>query len=74
MMNGTWGHCKNCKYFASPADIPLGDEEAQCLHPELSRYSLAVFGACGCNVFELRAGLPASVEQPVGQPTASAAP
>jgi hypothetical protein len=29
MMNGTWGHCKNCKYFASPADIPLGDEEAR---------------------------------------------
>jgi hypothetical protein len=74
MMNGSWGHCKNCKYFASPADVPLGDEEARCLQPELSKYSLTVFGSCGCHGFDLRSGLPASVEQPFGQTVASAAP
>jgi len=63
MNDFTWGHCKNCKYFASPAVVPLEEEEARCLHPELSRYSLTVFGASGCCGFDLRSGLPASIEQ-----------
>jgi hypothetical protein len=64
MSDHKWGHCKNCKYFASPADVPLEEEEASCRHPDLSKYALAVFGACGCSGFDRRAGLPASVEQP----------
>lgn len=63
MKNGKWGHCKNCKYFASPAEVPLEDEEARCTQPKLAAYALTVFGACGCSAFELRSGLPASVEK-----------
>jgi len=57
MLNGAWGHCQRCKFFASPSRIPLEDEEAACEHPELARYELRVFGASGCNGFELRPGL-----------------
>jgi hypothetical protein len=64
MSDRKWGHCKNCKYFGSPADVPLEEEEASCLHPELSKFSLTVFGANGCRAFDLRSGLPASSEQP----------
>jgi hypothetical protein len=64
MADQKWGHCKHCKYFASPARIPLDAEEARCLHPVLSKYELEVFGASGCSGFELRPGLPADVEQP----------
>jgi hypothetical protein len=63
MSDGRWGHCKNCQHFGSPAHVPLEDEEARCLHPELSKYSLAVFGACGCSGFDLRTGLPATAEE-----------
>lgn len=59
-----WGHCQHCKYFASLARIPLASEEARCLQPELARYDLKVFGACGCKAFELRAGLSRDVEEP----------
>lgn len=64
MAERKWGHCKHCKYFSSPANVPLDAEEARCLHPELSQYELTVFGASGCNGFELRKGIPAGVEQP----------
>lgn len=63
-MNERWGHCQHCKYFASLARIPLPNEEARCLQPELSRYELIVFGASGCTGFELRPGLERSVEDP----------
>jgi hypothetical protein len=65
MANGNWGHCQHCKYFGSPARAPLVNEEAACKHPELSRFHLVVFGASGCNGFELRPGTPADVEAPV---------
>ena len=68
MKDAKWGHCKNCKYFGSPADVPLEDEEARCLQGELARYSLTVFGACGCNAFELRVGIPLTSEQPATMP------
>jgi hypothetical protein len=64
-MNGTWGHCQRCKYFGSPSRIPLEEEEAECEHPELSRYQLRVFGASGCNGFELRPGLAQTGEQSI---------
>lgn len=62
MANGTWGHCKHCKYFGSPAQTPLINEEAPCEQPELAQYRLIVFGASGCNGFELRAGVTAGLE------------
>jgi hypothetical protein len=62
-MSNTWGHCKNCKHFGSPAAIPLGDEEARCHHHVLARFELSVFGSSGCNAFTLRAGLSADVER-----------
>jgi hypothetical protein len=43
--------------------MPLEDEEAACQQPELSRYELRVFGASGCNAFELRATLTESEER-----------
>lgn len=58
-----WGHCKNCKYFGSPSQVPVATEEARCLEPRLSKFELKVFGACGCNAFELRSGLPSEAEQ-----------
>jgi hypothetical protein len=63
MDNKKWGHCMNCKYFSSPAERPLSEEEARCLHPALSQYDLAVFGSCGCRGFELRAGVSEETEQ-----------
>jgi hypothetical protein len=59
-----WGHCRSCKFFASPASVPLASEEARCKHPELSKYALTVFGASGCSGWELRAGLPEGEERP----------
>jgi hypothetical protein len=59
-----WGHCSHCKHFDSPAKAPLDGEEAACLQPELAKFSLRVFGTCGCNGFELRAGLSKSIEEP----------
>lgn len=59
-----WGHCQHCKYFASPAPAPIQAEEARCLQPVLVKYELSVFGACGCNSFELRAGFLPEIEQP----------
>ena len=64
MRNGHWGHCKHCRYFGSPAAVPLGGEEAACKHPELQKYSLRIYGSNGCNGFDLRPGLPESVEMP----------
>ena len=64
MSDRHWGHCQHCTYFASLARIPLPNEEARCLQPELSRYELKVFGASGCRAFELRAGLDRDVEEP----------
>jgi len=52
-----WGHCRSCKFFGSPARVPLGGEEARCTQPELSKYQLTVFGANGCNEWEMRPGL-----------------
>lgn len=60
----SWGHCQHCKYFGSPASMPLVDEEAACQQPELSKYQLLVFGAGGCDGFELRAGLAETEERP----------
>ncbi|HLV68593.1 MAG TPA: hypothetical protein VKY73_22405 [Polyangiaceae bacterium] len=63
-MDNDWGHCQHCKFFDSPARIPLPTEEARCRHPELSKYKLVVFGASGCSGFQLRPGLQPEVEQP----------
>jgi len=62
-----WGHCKSCKFFASPARVPLGSEEARCAQPTLARFSLTVYGSCGCNTWELRQGLSLSSEEPQQQ-------
>ncbi len=64
MGNGAWGHCRTCKFFASPASVPLGGEEARCEQPQLAKLALTVFGASGCNAWELRAGLSPQTEQP----------
>ena len=64
MAEGKWGHCKHCRYFASPARVPLDTEEARCTQSELSRYSLKVFSACGCNGFKLRPGVSDADEHP----------
>jgi hypothetical protein len=61
-MTTRWGHCKNCRHFASPAAVPLGEEEASCKQPSIAKFELTVFGACGCNAFEVRLGLPDTVE------------
>jgi hypothetical protein len=66
MANHKWGHCEHCRFFASPALVPVGNEESKCMHPVLAKYDLLVFGAGGCSGFELRAGLPESVERPAG--------
>jgi hypothetical protein len=62
MENSTWGHCKHCRFFGSPALQPMGAEEANCEHPILGRYGLRIYGSNGCRGFELRAGLPENVE------------
>jgi hypothetical protein len=64
MTERSWGHCQNCKHFASLSRKPVASEEARCLHPDLSRYDLKVFGSCGCRGFELRPGLGREVEEP----------
>ncbi len=64
MSDRVWGHCQHCKYFGSPARVPLEEEEAPCQHPELSKYQLLVFGAAGCNGFELREGVAETEERP----------
>lgn len=68
MANRNWGHCQHCKYFASPARVPLPTEEARCFHPQLKKYELVVFGASGCKGFELRPGLQPAVEEPTAAP------
>lgn len=67
MADGVWGHCRSCKFFGSPAHAPLGSEEARCMHAVLSQYELIVFGASGCNGWELRPGLSPQIEE---QPSA----
>ncbi len=64
MANGQWGHCQHCRYFASPARVPLVEEEARCAQPTLAKFELLVFGANGCNGFELRPGLAETIERP----------
>jgi len=64
MANKQWGHCRNCRFFASPAKVPALSEEARCMQPQLSQFELTVFGANGCNGWELRPGLTAEAEQP----------
>jgi hypothetical protein len=53
-----WGHCKTCKFFASPAHVPLGSEEARCAQPTFARFALTVYGSCGCNAWAQRPGMP----------------
>jgi hypothetical protein len=64
MTDDTWGHCQHCKFFGSPAHAPLVNEEAPCNQPQFSRHKLVVFGASGCTLFELRAGLREPIEVP----------
>lgn len=68
MAKKNWGHCQQCRYFASPARAPLPSEEARCLQPQLEKYELIVFGASGCNAFSLRPGLQPTVEEPTAAP------
>lgn len=67
MADGKWGHCRTCRFFGSPAAVPLASEEARCMHKELSKFELEVFGASGCNGWELRPGVSEEVEE---QPSA----
>jgi hypothetical protein len=64
MSERNWGHCQHCRFFGSPSRVPLEDEEAACQQPELSKFELRVFGASGCNSFELRSGVSESEEHP----------
>ena len=64
MADGRWGHCQHCRFFASPARLPLVEEEARCAEPTLAKYELLVFGASGCKAFDLRPGLAETAEQP----------
>jgi hypothetical protein len=59
-----WGHCGHCKFFSSPAKAPLDGEQATCKEPTLATFELRVVGVSGCNHFQLRPGLPATVEEP----------
>lgn len=68
MSDNQWGHCRNCKHFGSPARIPLDSEEAACREPVLAKFELRVFGAAGCNRFELRPGVASSAERPSATP------
>jgi hypothetical protein len=67
MVNAKWGHCRTCRFFGSPARVPLEAEEARCLHKKLAKFELTVFGASGCSGWELRSGLAKQAEQ---QPSA----
>jgi hypothetical protein len=64
MPDDKFGHCQHCKYFGSPARAPLVNEEAACHQPNFKPYKLVVFGASGCTLFELRAGLNERIEEP----------
>ena len=64
MTNNKWGHCAHCNHFGSPAAAPHDGEEAACKESGLAKLELRVFGTCGCKKFELRRGLPATVEGP----------
>jgi hypothetical protein len=66
MEDGQWGHCRTCRYFGSPARVPLDSEEARCAHAELERFALTVFGANGCKGWELRPGLSEQAEHQPG--------
>jgi hypothetical protein len=58
-----WGHCRSCKFFGSPAQVPLGGEEARCQQPKLVKFELTVYGSNGCNAWELRPGLSKHIEE-----------
>ena len=64
MADKKWGNCKNCRFFGSASRTPGDAEAARCNQPQLSAFELKVFGASGCNAFELRAGIS---EQPAEQ-------
>lgn len=64
MADDNWGHCRNCRYFGSPASQPLGSEEARCKQPDLEQFELRVFGSSGCNAWELRPGVSEEAEFP----------
>jgi hypothetical protein len=75
MDDSNWGHCRSCKFFGSPARVPLGSEEASCKQPTLTKFSLTVYGSNGCNAWELRDGLSAEIEgQILPQPEAEVGP
>lgn len=57
MADSRWGFCKSCRHFGSPSHVPMGGEEAKCLHPVHSKLDLVVLGVCGCTGWELRPGL-----------------
>lgn len=57
MENEQWGHCRTCRFFGSPARVPLGSEEARCTNAQLSKFQLTIFGSNGCTAWELRQGL-----------------
>jgi len=40
-------------------------EEAGCNEPKLKKLELRVFGASGCNAFQLREGLSVELERPL---------
>jgi len=63
MEDGKWGHCRSCRYFGSPAPVPMGTEEARCQQSELERFALTVYGSNGCNAWQLRPGLSEHVEE-----------
>lgn len=63
MDDKNWGHCRSCKFFGSPARVPLVTEEARCMHRELAKFELMVFGANGCKGWELREGLSQKIEE-----------
>lgn len=63
MEEKNWGHCRSCRFFGSPAHVPLGSEEARCKQPNLSKFELTVYGSNGCNAWELRPGLSPQIER-----------
>jgi hypothetical protein len=56
MKDRAWGHCQDCRFFAKPEPVRRldGHAGAYCQHPVLSKYQLFVYGAGGCNGFDLR--------------------
>ena len=57
------GPLQELQFFTSPARVPLSSEEARWAQSELSKFDLTVFGANGCNGWELRAGLAQQAEE-----------